>query len=80
VIFASEQPLARSSRIRFTTCSSPGRVPKGLRPSQRPTYCSHPLVEEVKAWQARPLEQLYPIVYLDALMRNWRASGKPIPV
>jgi transposase-like protein len=25
-------------------------------------------MEEVKAWQARPLEELYPIVYLDALL------------
>ena len=24
--------------------------------------------EEVKAWQARPLEELYPIMYLDALV------------
>jgi hypothetical protein len=26
------------------------------------------VAEEVKAWQARPLEELYPIVYLDALV------------
>jgi putative transposase len=26
------------------------------------------VIEEVKAWQARPLEELYAIVYLDALM------------
>jgi putative transposase len=26
------------------------------------------VVEEVKLWQSRPLEELYPIVYLDALM------------
>jgi putative transposase len=26
------------------------------------------VLEEVKAWQARPLEELYPIVYLDALV------------
>jgi putative transposase len=26
------------------------------------------VTEEVKAWQARPLEELYPIVYLDALI------------
>jgi putative transposase len=26
------------------------------------------VVEEVKAWQARPLEELYPILYLDALV------------
>src|SRR6476469_4136691 len=26
------------------------------------------VLEEVKAWQARPLEELYPILYLDALV------------
>jgi putative transposase len=26
------------------------------------------VLEEVKAWQSRPLEEIYPIVYLDALM------------
>ena len=26
------------------------------------------IVEEVKAWQSRPLEEVYPIVYLDAMM------------
>lgn len=26
------------------------------------------ILEEVKAWQARPLEEIYPIVYLDALV------------
>jgi putative transposase len=32
--------------------------------------------EEVKAWQERPLEALYPIVYLDALMVKMRQDGK----
>lgn len=32
--------------------------------------------EEVKAWQDRPLEALYPIVYLDALMVKMRHEGK----
>ena len=26
------------------------------------------MLEEVKAWQSRPLEEIYPIVYLDALV------------
>ena len=26
------------------------------------------VLEEVKAWQARPLEEIYPIIYLDALV------------
>jgi len=33
------------------------------------------VMEEVKAWQSRPLEELYPIVYLDALMVKVRDEG-----
>src|SRR5208283_2550977 len=33
------------------------------------------VIEEVKLWQARPLEELYPIVYLDALMVKVRDEG-----
>ena len=33
------------------------------------------VMEEVKAWQARPLDRVYPIVYLDALVVRSRASG-----
>ena len=32
------------------------------------------VLEEVKAWQTRPLEELYPIVYLDALVVKVRDS------
>jgi putative transposase len=32
--------------------------------------------DEVKAWQDRPLEALYPIVYLDALMGKMRQDGR----
>ncbi len=32
--------------------------------------------EELRAWQDRPLEALYPIVYLDALMVKMRQDGK----
>ena len=32
--------------------------------------------EDVKAWQARPLEEVYPIVYLDALYVNIKVSGR----
>src|ERR1700693_5947539 len=39
-----------------------------------PTLISN-LIEEVKAWQSRPLEELYPIVYLDALMVKVRDEG-----
>jgi len=33
------------------------------------------IVEEVKAWQSRPLEEVYPIVYLDAMMVKIRDNG-----
>lgn len=33
------------------------------------------VMDEVKAWQNRPLDALYPIVYLDALVVRSRASG-----
>lgn len=32
--------------------------------------------EEVRAWQNRPLEPLYPIIYLDALMVKMRHEGR----
>src|SRR5215469_15358120 len=34
------------------------------------------VVEEVKAWQNRPLEVIYPIVYLDALLVKMRHEGR----
>lgn len=34
------------------------------------------VLEEVKAWQTRPLEEFYPIVYLDALYVNIKVSGR----
>lgn len=33
------------------------------------------VMDEVKAWQTRPLDEVYPIVYLDALVVRSRASG-----
>ena len=32
--------------------------------------------EEVKAWQRRTLDELYPIVYLDALYVNIKVAGR----
>ncbi|MBE9183143.1 IS256 family transposase [Oculatella sp. LEGE 06141] len=32
--------------------------------------------DEVKAWQVRPLEEVYPILYLDALYVNIKVSGR----
>ena len=34
------------------------------------------VMEEVKAWQTRPLEPLYPILFLDALMVKMRHEGR----
>lgn len=34
------------------------------------------VVEEVRAWQSRPLEAIYPILYLDALMVKMRHEGR----
>ncbi|EDY82741.1 transposase, Mutator family [Verrucomicrobiia bacterium DG1235] len=34
------------------------------------------VAEEVKAWQSRPLERLYPIVYFDAIVAKVRHEGK----
>ena len=34
------------------------------------------VMEEVRAWQTRPLEPLYPIVYLDALVVKMRHEGR----
>lgn len=34
------------------------------------------VLEEVKVWQQRPLEKLYPIVYLDALVVKVRQDGR----
>jgi putative transposase len=33
------------------------------------------VLDDVKAWQSRPLEAVYPIVYLDAIHVKMRASG-----
>lgn len=34
------------------------------------------VLDEVRAWQTRPLEAVYPIVYLDALMVKMRTDGR----
>jgi len=33
------------------------------------------VLEDVKAWQARPLEAVYPVVYLDAIHVKLRNQG-----
>ena len=34
------------------------------------------VIEEVRAWQNRPLEEVYPVIYLDALQLKIRDSGQ----
>lgn len=34
------------------------------------------VLDEVKSWQSRPLDEVYPIVYLDALYVNIKVSGR----
>ena len=34
------------------------------------------VMEEVKAWQSRPLDSVYPIIYMDALMVKMRETGQ----
>src|SRR6202044_678689 len=34
------------------------------------------VMEEVKSWQSRPLDSVYPIVYLDALVVKMRTEGR----
>lgn len=34
------------------------------------------VMEEVRAWQSRPLDSVYPIVYLDALILKMRQEGR----
>ncbi|NJR71154.1 MAG: IS256 family transposase [Synechococcales cyanobacterium CRU_2_2] len=34
------------------------------------------VLDEVKAWQSRPLDELYPILYLDALYVNIKVAGR----
>ena len=34
------------------------------------------VMEEIKAWQSRPLDAIYPIVYLDALVVKMRTDGR----
>ena len=36
------------------------------------------VIEEVRAWQARPLDAIYPVVYLDALQVKVRQDGRVI--
>jgi transposase-like protein len=47
----------------------------GISPATMSTITDK-LIDEVKAWQARPLENLYPFVWLDAIHYKIRDKGR----
>src|SRR3984893_11001296 len=62
----------------MTTREIQGHLKEMYHIEVSPTLISHvtdAVIEEVKLWQGRPLEELYPIVYLDALMVKVRDEG-----
>lgn len=42
------------------------------------SHVTNEVIDEVKAWQSRPIEPIYPIVYLDALMIKVRMDKRVI--
>lgn len=36
------------------------------------------MLDEVRAWQARPLDSVYPILYLDALQVKVKSQGRVV--
>ena len=62
----------------MTTREIQGHLEEMYQIEVSPTLISNvtdAVLEEVKLWQNRPLEELYPIVYLDALMVKVRDEG-----
>src|ERR1700747_1994738 len=62
----------------MTTREIQGHLEEMYRIEVSPTLISNvtdAVIEEVKLWQGRPLGELYPIVYLDALMVKVRDEG-----
>jgi putative transposase len=77
--------MTRSSRMYargMTTREIRGHLEEIYGIEVSPTLISNvtdAVIEEVKLWQGRPLEEVYPIVYLDALMSRestWKARRK----
>ena len=55
-----------------------GHLEESYKVEVSPTLISNvteEVMEEVKSWQSRPLDAVYPIVYLDALVVKIRESG-----
>jgi putative transposase len=63
----------------MTTREIQGHLEEMYQVEVSPTLISNvteAVIEEVKAWQSRLLEPVYPIVYLDALMVKMRSEGR----
>lgn len=63
----------------MTTREIQGHLEEMYQVEVSPTLISNvtdAVIEEVKAWQTRPLDAIYPIVYLDALVVKMRAEGR----
>src|SRR3984893_14501346 len=62
----------------MTTREIQGHLEEMYKSEVSPTLISNvtdAVIEEVKQWQSRPLDELYPIVYLDALRVKVRDEG-----
>lgn len=63
----------------MTTREIQGHLEEMYQVEVSPTLISNvtdAVIEEVKTWQTRPLDAIYPIVYLDALVVKMRAEGR----
>ena len=63
----------------MTTRDIQGHLEEAYGVEVSPTLISEvtdAVLEEVRSWQSRPLEPIYPIVYLDALMVKMRHEGR----
>jgi putative transposase len=63
----------------MTTREIQGHLEEMYQVEVSPTLISNvtdAVIEEVKAWQSRPLDAIYPIVYLDALVVKMRVDGR----
>jgi hypothetical protein len=63
----------------MTTREIQGHLEEIYQVEESPTLISNvteAVIEEVKAWQGRLLEPVYPIVYLDALVVKMRSEGR----
>jgi putative transposase len=63
----------------MTTREIQGHLEEIYQVEVSPTLISNvteAVMEEVKAWQSRPLDAIYPIVYLDALVVKMRTDGR----